>query len=58
MFTVCDNAVGEACPIFLGSAKKEHWGVADPSAIENNSEAAFQEYLQKKIKAFVFEGLR
>lgn len=32
IFTVCDNAAGEACPIWPGKPATAHWGFADPSA--------------------------
>ncbi|MDZ7852448.1 MAG: arsenate reductase ArsC [Halomonas sp.] len=39
--TVCDNAAGEACPLFLGKAVRVHWGVPDPSQTKG-SEAAIE----------------
>ena len=38
MITVCDSAAGEICPLSFNSVRTEHWGLPDPSKIENEAE--------------------
>ncbi len=58
IFTVCDNAAGEACPFWPGKPATAHWGVDDPAAVEGSAidkERAFNlafEYLRNRISQF------
>jgi arsenate reductase len=38
IFTVCDNAAGEVCPIWPGHPMTAHWGVADPAAAQGSDD--------------------
>ena len=59
VFTVCDNAAGEMCPIWPGQPMSAHWGIEDPAAVEGRDEdkrrAFFQafNFLQRRIALFL-----
>lgn len=44
IFTVCDNAAGEVCPLWPGNPVSAHWGLPDPAAVTGTEE--------QKVKAF------
>jgi arsenate reductase len=61
VFTVCDNAAGESCPVWPGQPMTAHWGIADPAAATGNDlerEAAFvTAFKQMKNRVTLFTSL-
>lgn len=58
IFTVCDNAAGEACPVWLGHPATAHWGIPDPAHVEGDEarRTAFKraaEQLARRIQLFM-----
>lgn len=59
IFTVCDNAAGETCPIWPGKPATAHWGIPDPASVTGDDEAkraAFRkayEQLARRIQLFM-----
>lgn len=59
VFTVCDNAAGEACPLWSGRPVSAHWGIPDPAAVEGDrasQKAAFSracDQLKERIALFM-----
>lgn len=58
IFTVCDNAAGEACPLWLGHPATAHWGIPDPAHVEGDEarRAAFVKaagQLTRRIQLFL-----
>lgn len=61
VFTVCDNAAGETCPVWLGQPMTAHWGIEDPAACEGTDEqkrkAFFDAYIRLDSRIGQFASL-
>lgn len=59
VFTVCDDAAGEVCPLWPGTPMTAHWGVADPAAFQGTEEEQRQHFhqvallLRRRIELFL-----
>jgi arsenate reductase len=59
IFTVCDNAAGEVCPVWPGHPVTAHWGIADPAAVQGSDDEKRKAFLDAftrlstRIKLFV-----
>ena len=58
VFTVCDSAAQEVCPIWPGQPMTAHWGIVDPAAVDGSDEVKFRAFqvafreLDTRIKIF------
>lgn len=59
VFTVCDNAAGETCPVWPGTPVTAHWGVEDPAAVQGSDDEKRKAFLtaytqlQRRIALFL-----
>jgi len=59
VFTVCDSAAGETCPVWPGQPITAHWGVEDPAAFKGPEDAQFALFrrvyleLERRIRLFL-----
>ncbi len=58
VFTVCDNAASEPCPVWPGKPATAHWGLPDPAAVEGSDSVRHKAFhdafhrLRQRIELF------
>jgi len=61
VFTVCDNAAGEVCPVWPGQPMSAHWGIDDPATVDGTDEqkrkAFFKAYTELSHRLSIFVSL-
>jgi arsenate reductase len=61
VFTVCDNAAGEVCPVWPGQPMNAHWGIEDPAAVAGEDaakhKAFFRAYSELSHRIGIFVNL-